>query len=126
MTITVETFLSKFPSFDNVPRTKIQYWIDFAQDYLSKYNWGKWWERAVELYIAHNLALDLLQEKGMGGLGALQGIPASKSVDNIAKSYDTSVFQMRGSDDDGDYKYTIYGRRYLTLRNSIISPVALL
>lgn len=126
MTITVESFLSKFPSFNNVPRAKIQDYLDFAQEYLSKYNWGKWWVRAVELYTAHNLALDVLQEKGMGGLDALQGIPASKSVDNVSKSYDTSVFRTRDSDDDGDYKYTIYGRRYLTLRNSIISPAALL
>lgn len=126
MTITVETFLSHFPSFNNIPRTQIQYWLDFAEDYLNKYSWGKWWERAVELYAAHNIALDVLQEKGMGGLAALQGIPASKSVDNVSKSYDTSFFRMRDSDDDGDYKFTLYGLRYLRLRNSIISPAALL
>lgn len=125
--VTVETFLSHFPSFNIIPRSEIQYWLDFAQDYLNKYNWGKFWERAVELYAAHNIALDVLQEKGMGSLGALQGIPASKAVDNVSKSYDTSFFRSgRADDDDGDYKFTLYGLRYVRLRNSIISPAALL
>lgn len=129
MMITVDTFLLHFPGFGNVSRDEIQYWLNLAQDFLNKTNWGKYWERAVELWAAHNIALDQMQNKGdgMGGLNNLQGVPASKSVDNVSKSYDTSMFNS-GSDsaNDGDYLFTIYGRRYLTLRNAIIAPATLL
>ena len=127
--ISVATFLSHFPSFSNIPETEIQHWLDLAQDFLNKSNWGIYWERAVELWTAHNIALDQMQSAGdgMGSLANLQGVPASKSVDNVSKSYDTSMFNV-GNDasKDGDYLFTIYGRRYLTLRNAVISPVALL
>ena len=127
--ISVDIFLSHFPGFQNIATEEIQYWLDLAQDFLNKSNWGIYWERAVELWTAHNIALDQMQSSGdgMGSLANLQGVHASKSVDNVSKSYDTSVFNVGSdSENDGDYLFTIYGRRYLTLRNAVISPAALL
>jgi hypothetical protein len=128
MTITPSQFRTNFPEFSDTtkyPVVQVQFWLDLAYSLMSKsatqgdcirspvLRWGAQLDYGVQLFTAHNLALEAQAQKtaalgGVPGMGV--GPLASKSVGPLAASYDTGLGAIK---DGGNFNLTIYGTRFL-------------
>ncbi len=118
MTITVAQFRADFSEFGSsvtFPNSAVQYWLNFAYNFMNAARWGSSLDMGAELFAAHNLALEARTqaEAKAGGIpGAQVGPINSKSVDKVSIAYDTAA----GAEPDaGHWNTTIYGTRYIKL-----------
>jgi len=127
--VTVSKFRADFPAFKNstiVPDGTIQFWLDFVQNgpALDPGRWGNWWTTGIELFVAHNTALDTeAAGDAARGLppGFSQGVLNSQSVDKASAGYDTSSVLDPNA---GHWNLTIYGQRlYRMMRIIGAGPV---
>lgn len=118
MTVTAASFRTHYPEFvDSAVYTdsQIGYYLTIAVLLLNANRWKSLLDVGCELFIAHNLALEAIAQKtsAAGGVpGAMSGVVASKSVDKVSVSYDTSASIMPNA---GHWNLTIYGARYIKL-----------
>jgi hypothetical protein len=112
------TFRADYPEFADTtayPSSAIAYWLALAGKLLNACRWADLIDTGTELFIAHNLVLERDAQKtaGVGGTpGKTQGPLASKSIDKVSASYDTSS----GLDPaDTHWNLTIYGTRFIRL-----------
>lgn len=118
MTITVAQFRTNFPEFTDAsrfPDPTAEFWLTLGTLLLNADRWGEVLDFGLQLYIAHNLALEALamkQAAGGGIPGAASGMLNSKSVDKVSAGYDTtSVAEEFG----GNWNLTTYGMRLYRL-----------
>lgn len=113
----VATFREDLPEFADVatfPGSLISFWADIAEKMVAD-RWGTLREKAVELYVAHNVVLSAGSRKtaAAGGMpGGSGGIASSKTVGSVSVSYDTTSAMLK---DAGHWNQTSYGRQYVAL-----------
>lgn len=114
----IATFRADFPEFASVttyPDASVQFWLTLAPKLISEERWGDVFDQGVELFVAHNLSLGQMALKaaaGGGAPGVTGGLVASKTVDKLSISYDTSAAMLPEA---GHWALTTYGLRYLQL-----------
>jgi hypothetical protein len=142
-TFSVEEFRSNYPAFADATRftdAEVQYWIDQAcsppnsTPAINKYRWGQFYQLGLQLWVAHNLAVQdmMAQRAGLPGMGGPSyvtspmtgsGVPASKSVDGVSISYDN---QIGLEHDAGWWGSTPWGNQFLYyLRMAGSAPIQL-
>lgn len=112
------------------PNGSIDYWINMASLLINTRRWGAsaietWpnssppkltlYDFGVEMFVAHNLALERKATLGgaAGGVPGLStGVAQSKSIDKVSVSYDT---KSGIEPDAGHWALTIYGNRFLRM-----------
>lgn len=127
MTVTVNTFRRDFIEFSDstdYANSTISYYLTLAGKLMDTNRWGDLYDDGVNLFIAHNIALErrAIQTAANDGIpGQSGGITSSKSVDKVSISYDTaSAAEL----DAGHWNLTIYGTRYIRLARMIgMGPV---
>jgi hypothetical protein len=127
MTVDVTTFRADFPEFSDTtkyPVSGVQYYLSLAVALFNTDRWGLpapagqpngIYEMGVELFIAHNLALErrAQNEAASGGVpGLSSGIVSSKGVGGVSISFATGL----GIDPSaGQWNLTVYGQRLWNL-----------
>jgi len=118
MTITVPQFRADYPEFNSstdYPNSQIEYYLALAEKLLPADRWGNVLDNAVELYVAHHIAMEArAQAEAASGVvpGQTTGPISSKSVDKVSVGFDTSsATEEKG----GHWNLTIYGTRFLRL-----------
>ncbi|MFG1399838.1 DUF4054 domain-containing protein [Roseixanthobacter pseudopolyaromaticivorans] len=118
MTVTSASFYQAFPEFADVekyPVATVDMWVAAARSLLSAERWGDLLDLGTGLFVAHNLALSRLATAAAASgaaPGGATGIVASKAVDKVSVSYDTSSASLEGA---GAWNLTTYGVRYRQL-----------
>lgn len=105
-------FLILFDEFKDVPAPKITAFIAMASRLIDARIWGDRAQDAAAYLTAHLLK----STGGIGGSGGGAGPITSESVGSLSRSY--GMVGSPGSDQD--YNRTLYGQRYIALRNSTI------
>lgn len=106
----VQTFRQKYSSdtaLANLSNDKIQDALDEAELVVSQIEFGALKERAVGLYAAH-----ILKVGTTSGNGAAFGTASSMTIAGQSVSYSRSS-------KEAFYDLSMYGQRYLALKNSI-------
>lgn len=120
--MTIQQFRQDFPEFldpGRYPDPAVTFWLTMAGLMLNVSRWVELLDIGTELFIAHNLALEVQAQEtaANGGVpGLTTGAVASKSVDKISISYDVSAGIEAGA---GHWNLTIYGTRLMKLINMI-------
>ena len=118
MAINVAQFRADYPEFSSsssYATSAIIYWLKVAYSLLNAERWGKELDIAVELYVAHNLAIEakaLIEARNSGIPGQQSGLISSKQVGPIAMRFDTQHTIEPGA---GHWNLTIYGTRFYNL-----------
>jgi hypothetical protein len=116
--VTLRQFRHLFPEFADSSvfvDEQVQPWLDLANQSLNPFRWRQYYARGVGLMVAHELALSRMaqlqvQRGGAPGFGI--GMVASKAVNGVSVSYNTSIGVIEGG---GDLNLTIYGIQLLRL-----------
>lgn len=118
MTVTVAKFRADFTAFardDSFPNSEITFWLDIAYQLLNAQRWSTLLDFGAELFVAHNLALELkTKREGENGAspGGTVGPINNKSVDKVTVGYDTaSGVELEA----GHWNLTIYGTRFIRM-----------
>ena len=107
----VQGFLEIFPEFDCEKPARIRITMDLASCHVNQSAFGDTYESALAFLTAHELHL----LKGSKG----QQVSSTK-VGDISKNFVTDTSS------DGYFRQTIYGQRFLMMRDSIsTSPIVL-
>jgi hypothetical protein len=114
--MTPAQFRSDFPEFANATDAQINLWLTVATALVDPARWDELTDIGVELVTAHHLAIALRNARagaaGGAGAGAVGGPVASKAVDKVSVSYNTSATQFEG---EAFWNMTTYGIQYLQL-----------
>lgn len=111
-------FRQSFPEFADAtqfPDAVVQIWLTVAVSLVNPLRWCELTDIGVGLVTAHHVALATRDTNtaAVGGVpGQVVAPQASKSVDKVSASYDTSAVTL---DSAGFWNSTMYGIRYLTL-----------
>ena len=119
MTI-LEIFRIVAPEFAEVPDETVLANIALCEDMVSKKNFGKFYERAVAFYAAHNMALaNLVATDGSGGTSITAGAVTREKEGDLERQY------SEGTAREDLLDKTVYGRQYLNLLKLCIVPVTM-
>ena len=121
---TVAQFLADYPRFDTSEVSDpnavqfgsdaLQYWLNFAVLTLNQSRFGTLYYTAVELFMAHNLALDAWSEQGGNQTipGLAKGPIAASASGDVSVTYaNAATLEL----DAGHWNYTTYGQRLIKL-----------
>jgi len=113
-------FRLDFSEFSNTvlyPDSAINYWFNIANVKLNATVSGSRWGRllivGMELFVAHNLVLEAIAQRGASAAGIpgiAKGAIASSSAGDVSVNYDT---QATMEEKAGHWNYTIYGQRFI-------------
>jgi hypothetical protein len=112
------TFRSIFPEFSSAGAfsdSAISFWLNLGTSRLDVSVWGDQLDYGLALFTAHNLAIGSKNQVAASrgnAPGELTGATASKSVENVSVSYDTSFVKMN---DVGYWGLTSYGLQFIQL-----------
>lgn len=113
------TFQQNFPAFEAVDQGDVTYWLTLGGKLLNTERWADLLDDGLQLFAAHNLALEIPANLAgaMGGApGVSSGPTASKTVDKVSVSYDTTA----GIETDaGHWNLTNYGKRLIRLARMV-------
>ena len=120
--VTLRQFRQMFPEFADSSvflDEQVQPWLSLANQSLNPWRWRQYYARGVGLMVAHELALSRMaqlqaQRGGAPGFGI--GMVASKAVNGVSVSYNTSIGIVEGG---ADLNLTIYGMQLLRLARLI-------
>ena len=110
--LTVPEFRTIMPAFSDEAKyndATSAYWINQAttMPVIDPIRWGQFYNMGIGLWVAHILTMGNAQ-RNMSGYGS--GVPASKSVNGVSISYDTTLGQEANA---GFYGLTPYGNMFL-------------
>ena len=97
----------------------IDVWLNLAIAQLDPARWGGLWQMGVSMFVAHQLAIGRqtqLQASRGGPPGFAIGMVASKAINGVSVSYNTSASLLK---DGGDFNLTIYGIRFLSFARMV-------
>lgn len=121
--VTIDQFRKDFTEFSNTakyPNDGVQFWLTFADKMLiNPLRWGDVRNMGIELFVAHNLALENQAQKASkaGGTPGLQmGVLTGKTVGPVSANYDANAGLELGA---GHWNLTTYGTRFLRLARMI-------
>lgn len=112
------TFRTDFPEFSDVsayPTGTIEFYLGLGATMLNADRWGDTQPYGIELFTAHHLVVASREQAAAavgGAPGAITGPQASKSVDKVSVSYDTSAVAYEGA---GFWNMSSYGIRFYQL-----------
>ncbi|VXD05814.1 conserved hypothetical protein [Enterobacterales bacterium 8AC] len=115
---TVAQFRADFPQFSNevtFPDVQVQFRLNLADKLLDENIFDDVFPYAVELFVAHYMALQAADNRAaaIGGAGgANSGVVSSKSVDKVSVSYDSSATLNPNA---GFWNNTRYGSEFYEL-----------
>lgn len=117
MVASVETFLIRFPEFQEVNAAKIKIALDDAALQISAKAWGNLYEQGVCALASHLLYLNGgFEADGQGGGEPARSI-TSESGGGLSFSYGAGNTGL--TSEFGTYESTAYGQRYLELKRLI-------
>jgi hypothetical protein len=110
-------FRTDFPEFADTSKyadAQVDMWLTVAGLSLPTDRWGALLDLGTELFIAHHLVIGARDAKASsnGIPGQTGGAMASKSVDKVSISYDTTASTIEGGD---FWNSSTYGIRFLRL-----------
>ncbi|VWD02163.1 bacteriophage protein [Burkholderia aenigmatica] len=111
-------FRQSFPEFADTtqfPDSTIEIWLTIAVSLVNPTRWMELTDIGVGLVTAHHVALATRNTNAVavGGVpGQVVAPQASKSVDKVSASYDTSAVTLGSA---GFWNSTSYGIQYLTM-----------
>lgn len=121
---TVDEFNADYPEFaktdsggnDVFPGSAKAYWLQVAVNLLNAGRWGNMYYVAVELFMAHNLALEAWSAQGGPNTipGIAKGPIAGKGAGGVSVAYNTVATLDPTA---GHWNYTTYGQRLVGLIN---------
>ena len=129
--LTQALFIADFPEFDGTLNldAMFNFYFDLGQMLLNRWRWPtslspttnlSVMDRGLELFVAHNIALELRPNKeaaaGSGAIGQSQGPLGSKSAGGVSASYAVGASSER---DAGHWNLTIYGQRFIRLLRTV-------
>ncbi|HVI10224.1 MAG TPA: DUF4054 domain-containing protein [Candidatus Binatia bacterium] len=107
-----------FPEFEKsatYPDSTINFWICVASKLLNPCRWDDMLKTAMELFVAHNLVLEVQAQQTAlndGWPGISKGAINNESAGAVSVGYDTaSVLEA----DAGHWNLTVYGTRFIRL-----------
>ncbi len=118
MTISVAQFRADYPEFSSsskFPNGQVQFWLNFAYQFMNAARWGSSLDMGAELFAAHNLTIEAraqAEAAGGGVPGGTVGAVTSKSVDKVSVSYDVNAGIELNA---GHWNLSVYGTRYIKL-----------
>lgn len=127
MALTPVDFKIRFPEFEEIPDSRIQFWLDDAQLEVGESAWDDLYEKGVMLLSAHFLSIDQINQDDDESGGGVTGNVTSRSVGDVSVSFAKS---SSDSSSDDWYLQTSYGTEYLRLKKRVgmgivaISPLA--
>lgn len=125
MAYTYDTFIADYPEFTGLPQNAVDRQLRESTLMLNPGAWGKWYEMAQGLWVAHYLALEYdisakCRELGMKSpydVGTVNNQAASTSSVSIGA---TTSAMLTGDDPIlADFARTTYGMKYLNLLNTV-------
>jgi len=114
----IPLFREHFPAFTDAvkyPDAMIQFWADLGMVMLIECRWGNAYTAGLELYVAHNVALEGANTGG-GVPGQGTGIKSGKTVGSTSIQYDT---QNTTEANAGFWNLTTYGQRFYRISRMI-------
>jgi hypothetical protein len=122
-TVTSATFLAAYPEFDTIAAAVIDAELLKDNLYINDTAWGDYRDIALMLLIAHRLTLRFRIDKD----DVLpQNMPGALTSVNVTTSGQQIQTDSVGGPEDRNFKAdlqrTNYGREFLTLMDSVISP----
>ena len=123
----ITDFLEAFPQFGNVDGGLVQSALDFSARLLSASAWGEFYSDAVMLDAAHNLFFDSQLANGKVNSAAqlAVGTISSVSAAGMSTSFNSVGSSGKNSHADDWYNKTVYGQKFLRLRQSVIPSMRL-
>lgn len=123
---TTEQFLQAYPQFQSYTAPQLEAQLAMSCALLPKSIWDELYSEGVMLDTAHNLFLDNLaqSQNGMGALQATVGPVNSVSAAGVSTGFSTPQ-NLSGSASTEWYNKTVYGQKFLRLRN-LVAPLGLL
>ncbi|MBC8950247.1 DUF4054 domain-containing protein [Xenorhabdus sp. TS4] len=115
---TIDQFRLEFPQFSDTvkfPDAQIQFRLRLADKQLDGNRFGDMFSYAVELMVAHYMALWAADSRSVaagGAGGANSGVLSSKAVDKVSASYDTGATLNPNA---GFWNNTRYGSEFYEL-----------
>ena len=117
---TVSEFIEEYPGFAATSSTAISIALLRSSQLLDSSSWGDFYNEAVSLDVAHSLTLSLQAASDPSG-GFQVAVGPVNSVSAAGVSTGFSAFDtMAGSKSDSWYAKTVYGQRFLRLRDNIM------
>jgi hypothetical protein len=118
---TYDEFITRYPSFADVPPENVQYQLDFAVKLLSDVAWDSFFNDAVGLETAHNLFLmKQACSSAQGAMQATAGPVSSVSAAGVSIGFQSATWSEKSKSQNW-YMKTIYGQQLLRLWESCIS-----
>lgn len=117
-----DNFIAIFPEFSGIPKDRVSFVYEFGKDFLNEQAFGKWYDRAVMLYLAHRLATQYnidatVTSEGMVSPNefGMMGSSKSASTSSLSESKTPSVFANSDNPLYFDLSKTRYGMMLLEL-----------
>lgn len=117
-----DQFRANFPEFVDIaayPNSVLNYWLGIGARLLRIEAWDDLLDHGLELFAAHHIVLSKQAQKAIAtgaAPGVTSGVVASKSVDRVSVSYDTSSATIAGQ---GHWNLTIYGVQFIQLSQMV-------
>lgn len=114
----VATFRANFAEFNSTtayPDSLINFWLGVGGRQLNTCQWGNMLDDGLQLFTAHHVTIAARDKKtaAFGGApGGNSGPLASKAVDKVSASYDTTAAIEEGA---GHWNLTTYGTQFIRL-----------
>lgn len=118
MTVTTDSFRTNFPAFASLsayPDPMVAFWLALGLQLLNADRWDTLIDAGLQLFVAHNLALESGSVKaGKAGQtpGQIIGATTGGTVDKVSFSRDVSAVMEANA---GHWNATTYGQRYIHL-----------
>jgi hypothetical protein len=111
--ITPALFKIKFPEFMGESSARIQLFLDESLLILNEAFWGNKYDLGLYYLTAHFLSI---AKQSNAGNTKSSGQVSSKSVDGASVSYNVAPLANQS---ESYFSSTIYGQRYISLRNKL-------
>ena len=114
--------------YSSIADEDVEQYIEFVLPLVSEKRFGPLYSRAVALLTAHTMKLNGVETEEGGGVdGGIGEITALKSMGVASYSEGSTSISFQssassnsvGGGSDAEYKSTVYGTQYLSLRRSL-------
>ena len=109
--------------FKDVTDDEIEQWIEFCEPFVSKKQFGKFYEHALALLVCHKMKMAGLGENTLGDLGKIGNSFSASSVSDGGSSISFAASGAGNLTADAEYGLTIYGSQFLQLRRMCVVPI---
>ena len=119
----VQQFRIDFPEFAEATRytnSVITFYSNLGTTLLDANRWGAQLNYGLELFTAHNIALEALDKRAADAgqiPGQIPGAVANKRVDAVSVGYESGNISME--ENAGHWNLTIYGKQFIRLARMI-------